>query len=254
MFVDAPGRANDMLIDCGNESSAGSLIKPFLRAQGVNSLPNLILTHGDLYHVSGAEIIRENFSPHHVNVSPLHFRSPAYRSVLHCFESIPGLVRTVERGDQIGPWHVLHPKREDNFPQADDKAVVLRGELRGRRVLLLSSLGKPAQNALFGRELDLRADIVIAGIPKQSEPLAEAFLDAVQPRLIIISDAEYPASARADRKLRERLARRGVPVLYTAQAGAIMLSFHRHGWDIHTMNRGAKDSKVPADLIGDESE
>lgn len=234
LFVDAPGRENDLLINCGNESSAGLVTKPFLRAQGVNRLSHLLLTHGDLYQVGGAPIIQEDFHTAQVHLGPLRFRSPAYRSVCQHLESEPGLVKVVQRGARIGPWEVLHPASGDNFPQADDKALVLRGEVRGTRVLLLSTLGKPGQSALAGRESDLRADIVVAGIPKQTEPLAEALLDSIQPKLIIISDAEHPAAARANRKLQERLARRRVPVLYTAQAGAITLLVHGKGWEIRT--------------------
>src|SRR5437762_5266247 len=54
IFVDAPGQANDLLIDCGGESAAQFVIKPFLHAQGVNRLPQVLLTHGDLRHIGGA--------------------------------------------------------------------------------------------------------------------------------------------------------------------------------------------------------
>jgi len=235
IFVDAPGRANDLLIDAGSESSASLTLKPFLRAQGVTRLSRLLLTHGELNHIGGAEIIRQDFRPAQIDVSPVRFRSAAYRQLLARSESTPGLVRRIERGDHLGFWQVLHPAKGDHFPQADDNAVVLRGEIDGTRVLLLSDLSKPGQSALYSRERDLRAEIVIAGLPQQTEPLAESLLDAVQPRLIILADSEYPASARASRKLRDRLARRRIPVVYTTDVGATTLLFRHRGWDIKTM-------------------
>ena len=255
IFVDAPGRANDLLIDCGNEKSAESIVKPFLRAQGVNHLPRLVLTHGALNCVGGAEVIQKGFSLSQVNLSPVRFRSVAYRQAVKTCEGVPGLLKTVQRGDQLGSWQVLHPGSQDHFSQADDSAIVLRGELNGTRVLLLSDLGKPGQNALFGPQLDLRADIVVAGLPQQSEPLAEALLDAIQPRLIIIADAEYPAGARANRKLLDRLERRRIPVVCTAQAGAVTLLFQRHGWRVKTMNPPPKSSPLPPEpeLTADDS-
>ena len=48
VFVDAPGRKNDWLVDCGNDSAVEFTLKPFLRAQGVNRIQRLVLTHGDL--------------------------------------------------------------------------------------------------------------------------------------------------------------------------------------------------------------
>lgn len=249
IFVDAPGSANDLLIDCGNESSAGFVLKPFLRAHGVNELPRMLLTHGDLHHVGGAEVIRQSFAISQIDVSPVRFRSPAYRQLLQQFESMPGLLKTIQAGDGVGGWRVLHPSPEQHFSQADDNAIVLRGELRGTRVLLLSDLGKPGQSALFARQPDLRAEIVVTGLPQQSEPLAEGMIDAIQPRLIIIADSEYPASARANRKLRERLAHRGIPVFYTVETGAITLLFHRNGWEIKTARPRLREIKpLPSDV------
>jgi len=254
VFVDAPGAANDLLIDCGNESSAGFVVKPFLQAHGVNDLPRMILTHGDLHHVGGAEAIRQAFGTPQINVSPVRFRSPAYRQLLQKFQSMPGLLKTIQAGDCVSCWRVLYPPAGEHFSQADDNAIVLRGELNGTKVLLLSDLGKPGQIALFAHQPDLRAEIVVAGLPQQSEPLAEAMLDAVHPRLIIIADSEYPALARANRKLRERLARRGIPVLYTVETGAISLSFHRNGWEVKTAYpppRQPKPSPDGVDLTAD---
>jgi hypothetical protein len=82
----------------------------------------------------------------------------------------------------------------------------------------------------------LRADIVITGLPTQEEPLSEALLDAIQPRLIVVADSEFPASERARPKLKARLALRNTPVIYTRSAGAVTVEFRRSGWEVRTMN------------------
>src|ERR1051325_11748141 len=92
---------------------------------------------------------------------------------------------------------VLHSEASDNFPQADDKPVVLSGAFGRARVLLLSDLGRPGQEALIERTADLRADIVVTGLPVQTEALGDALLDAIQPRVIVVSDSEFPVSERA---------------------------------------------------------
>jgi beta-lactamase superfamily II metal-dependent hydrolase len=178
--------------------------------------------------------------------SDVVFRSSVYRETVRHFEKTPGLASSVKRGDRIGSWTVLHPDVRDRFPQADDNTIVLRGELEGVRVLLLSDLGKPGQNALLERTADLRADIVVSGIPVQTEPLADALLDAIQPGLIVITDSEYPATQRASPKLRERLETRGVPVLYTREAGAVTLRLRDRRWEARPMI-GATQAKPPTD-------
>ncbi len=208
IYVDVPGHEKDLLIDCGNESSANLIVKPFLRGQGVNRLPNLLLTHGDVRHAGGIEVIAEQFFPEQITTSSVRSRSASYRAVTDKIESAPQRWRQVNRSDTLAGWKVLHPEATDHFAQGDDNVVVLRGEFHGARILLLSDLGKLGQRSLLEREKDLRADIVIAGLPTQGEPLNEALLDAIQPRVIIIQDSEYPANRRASRALRERLAQR----------------------------------------------
>ncbi len=233
--------SENLLIDCGSESSAEFVLKPFLRAQGVNRIAHLLLTHGDINNVGGTRLVTERFPPKQVVFSQVSFRSGAYREAVGQFGQTPGLTQTVRRGDHLGSWTFLHPDESDRFSQADDNTVVLHGDIEGVRVLLLSDLGKPGQNTLMNRWPDLRADVVISGLPNQTEPLADALVDALQPQLILITDSEYPASQRASPKLRERLAARNVMVLYTRETGAVTLILAQRRWTAMPM-RGSEIS------------
>src|SRR5207302_435477 len=102
IYVNAPGRASDGLIDCGNESAARFIVKPFLAGQGVNRLPHLLLTHGDLRHIGGANLVGKEFSTGQFLASGVPFRSPTYRRILDGLNSSPQRLRQVNRGDQFG--------------------------------------------------------------------------------------------------------------------------------------------------------
>ncbi len=234
-YINGPGRENDWLVDCGSSNSVEFVTKPFLRAQGVNRLPRLALTHGDLRDVGGAEELQHLFAVGEVITSSARFRSAVYRQILESLNAMPGRRVVIKRGDTARGWRVLHPEPDDNFAQADDNALVLLGEFHGVRVLLLSDLGRLGQEALIGREHDLRADIVITGLPEQTEPLCDALLAAVQPQLIIVADSEFPATKRASSQLRERLIRANTPVLYTRASGAVTLRINTKGWRSHPM-------------------
>lgn len=234
IFFDAPGRKNDLLIDCGATNSIQWLTKPFLRAQGVNWLPSLILTHGDLRHIGGAAMMTNLFQAGQICASPVRFRSPVYRRLLTDLGATPKRLRTISRGDQAGLWTVLHPEPGDGFSQADDNAMVLSGTVGGTRVLLLSDLGRPGQDVLRERLPGLRTDILVTGLPVQNEAICDALLDGVQPRVIVVADSEMPASERASAKLRERLAQRGIPVIYTRLAGAVTIEWRGNRWELRT--------------------
>jgi ComEC/Rec2-related protein len=243
IFVRAPRLAAELLIDPGNTNSVQLTTKPYLRAQGVNALPHLVLTHGDVRHIGGATLITELFAVKEVCASQARFRSAVYRRAINQFEKKPGLLRTVEENERVGGWAVLHPASSERFAQADDNALVLKGSLNGTRVVLLSDLGTRGQKALLDCGADLRAEIVVTGLPTGGEALSEALLEAIQPQVIIVADSDYPAWERAPPKLRERLSSKKIPVIYTQTAGATTIEFDRLGWNIRTMQETATSGR-----------
>ena len=120
VFVDAAGRKNDWLVNCGNENAVEFTLKPFLRAQGVNKIPRLVLTEGDSLNTGGAESLDKVFSVGELVTGPVLFRSSAYRNIVAEFEKPPARHQTVKRGDAAGCWQVLHPDAGENFAHADD--------------------------------------------------------------------------------------------------------------------------------------
>lgn len=236
ILTDRPGSREDLLIDAGDRSLEKFVIRPYLYGRGINHLPELVLTHGDVRHVGGASDVLDAFHVNEVFTSDLSFRSPPYRELTRKLDQTPQRRRLVHRGDSIGPWQLLHPAAGDRHGQADDGAMVLAGSFDGVRVLLCSDLGRLGQRALFESGQDLRADVVVAGVPTQGEPLNDALLERIRPRAIIISCGEYPANERVASALRERLARTGVPVFYTENDGSVTLEFKPQRCELRTMN------------------
>jgi DNA internalization-related competence protein ComEC/Rec2 len=236
VFVQSGMASQNLLVDCGDTNSVEFITKPFLHAQGVNRLPRLALTHGDLRDIGGAMSVCDLFSVEKVFTSPVRFRSPAYRQTLGALNRQSDRQQVVARGETIGAWKVIHPSSTNHFPQADDNSLVLQGEIHGLKILLLSDLGRPGQEMLFGQTNDLQADIVIAGLPEKSQPLCDGLLEIIRPKIIIIADSEFPATKRASAGLQERLEQHGVPVIYTRQAGAVTIETKPAGWELRTMD------------------
>jgi competence protein ComEC len=231
------GKASDrLLVDCGDTNSVDFITEPFLHAQGVNQLPQLALTQGDLRDMGGAMRIGDRFAVDHVITSPTRFRSRTYRQAIVAMEETPGKHQVVSHGDTLGAWRVLYPAATNNFPQADDNALVLLGQIHGLKILLLSDLGRIGQEFLLNQTNDLQADLVIAGLPEQSQPLSDGLLKQIQPKIIVIADALFPATKRAPAALRERLAQHYLPVLYTRQTGAVTVVVKPDGWELRTMD------------------
>ena len=236
VFVDADGRQNDWLINCGNENAVNITLKNFLRAQGVNKIPRLVLTEGDLKNVGGAQMLGGLFDIGELWTSGVKFRSAAYRAAVAALAKTPSGHKIVNSGDMAGDWQVLYPDATTKSSKADDSPLVLLGTFRGTRVLLLSDLSRAGQSRLLAHTNDLRADIVVAGLPDGSEPLCDALIGAIQPKIIVIADSEFPAVRRANRALKERLEQTALPVIYTRNAGAVKIIADKRGWKLATMD------------------
>jgi competence protein ComEC len=236
VFVDADGRRNDWLIDCGNEDAVDLTLKPYLRGQGVSEIPRLVLTEGDAKNCGGAVLLDELFGVGELWTSPVHFRSGIYNESVESLAKPPAPHKIFDDGEVVGSWRVLWPPGTNNFPRADDNALVLSGNFSGTRILLLSDLSRVGQSALIETTNDLHADIVIAGLPTDDEPLTEVLAGAIQPKIIVIADSEFPAMRRANRKLKERLERMGVPIIYTRDSGAVKIAVTSAGWTMQTMD------------------
>jgi beta-lactamase superfamily II metal-dependent hydrolase len=252
IFVDAAGRQNDWLVNCGNENAVNFTLKDFLRAQGVNALPRLVLTEGDMKNVGGAQMLGQLFGIGELWTSSVKFRSAVYRDAGAAFEGAgrplggrpQGPHKILDAGDTAGCWQVVFPDNTNNVAKADDCPLVLLGHFRGTKVLLLSDLSRAGQSDLLARTNDLHADIVVAGLPTEGEPLCDTLIDTIQPRVIIIADSEFPATRRASRALHERLEQKHIPVIYTRTAGAVKIAADKSGWRLETMD-GQKFSSAP---------
>jgi len=237
------GRDGEWLIDSGNAAAVESTVKPFLRGQGVNHIPRLALTGGNIRNYGGAGMLDELFGVDELWTSPAHFRSSGYNEIVSKFEAPDTRHRTVSAGERVRGWQVLWPGATNHFARADDDALVLRTSCRGTRILLLGDLGRAGQSALLSLTNDLSADIVVAGLPDDEEPLSEAMLAAIHPKVIVIADSEYPASRRSKPGLKERLEQKAIPVIYTRTAGAVKVDVDKNGWCLTTMD-GRRFSSV----------
>lgn len=235
VFVDAAGRKNDWLIDCGDEYAVNFTLKNFLRAHGVNSIPRLALTEGRVRNYGGAKTLNELFGVNELWTSATRFRSSDYNKIVSVFQKA-NRRKILNCGERIGCWQMLWPSPTNDFPRADDNALVLLGNFSGTKILLLSDLSRMGQSGLLATTNDLRADIVVAGLPGGSEPLCDDLIDAIRPKIIVIADSEFPATRRANRNLKNRLAEKKIPTVYTSESGSAKIVVNSTGWRLKTMD------------------
>ena len=192
VLIDMPGVQNDLLIDCGRKEGFRSCLDPYLDRNGIEHIPTLLLSHGDINHVEAFRESVERLRPLTIYASAIRQRSPSYRSALESVQD--ERAKSVVAGDQIGVWSVLHPPAALKPVRADEAAIVLRTEWRGTGILFLSDLNEAGQRRLLNSSRDLSAEILIAGSPPGG--LLSELLVAVDPELIVLQGNRTPVIER----------------------------------------------------------
>ncbi|HVK58442.1 MAG TPA: ComEC/Rec2 family competence protein [Candidatus Kapabacteria bacterium] len=223
-FIQESG-GNNLLIDCSSARDAEHMVKRYLRSEGKRNIDQLLITHGDAQAVGGFKMIWNEFSPTMVLTSPARMRSPGYRQAIQYLSEHPAKWKRIAAGDHVDGWEVLHPTgNERGFPRADDNAVVLRKRIGGWTILHISDLGMSGQRQLLERGMNLQADIIIAGMPENGEPLEDELLEAISPKMIILGTTEYPHTSQGSAALRDRLRDSAPPTVFLNESQAVTLT------------------------------
>ena len=226
----------DWLLDCGSASAFTSAVTPYLRSRGVDTLDGLLLTHGDAQHLGGALEALKTFSPTEVVESPLRDRSPTRRALHTALEAAAQGKSLVTRGDTLTlapgvTLHVLFPPEGLRAGPADDKALVVRLDAAGQRILFTSDAGFPTERWLEenASPQELRADILIKQIHAKDFSGTPDFLKAVGPALVVASSTGFPVQEKISGEWAAQVEAQGIRLLRQDQTGAVRITLQRDG-------------------------
>ena len=224
-----------VFFDAGSNSLSDPLrscIGPFLRSEGRGSADDLFISHGDYDHIDAAEGLLNRYSLHDFYASPfLQRHSAESKTCQHLLATLdrahhlPHLLKAGDRMDLDGlSIQVLWPPA-DCAMNSNNSGVVLRLTFAGRSVLLPADIQAPPEAALIEYPKLLHSDILIAPHHGSSESTTAAFVAAVDPKLIISSDArrltnkQHAFETMIDHR----------KLLRTGAEGAVTLQIDRNG-------------------------
>ena len=130
---------------------------------------------------------------------------------------------------------------------ANDNAVVVALRYAGRTVLLLGDAERDAEAALLATDAPaLRADVVKVGHHGSRTSSGEALVDAVAPRVAVISASARSRYGFPHREVVERWQDAGATVLHTGRDGAVTVTIDGRGRLTVTSARGGPVALPPA--------
>ena len=222
----------DWLFDTGSARDYERFLRDYLHSRGIDRLDGLVLSHGDSQHIGGASAVEDEFRPRRTIDNGAPDRSSVHRAFI---------VRPGER--EIGKdgfafaigrdvtARILYPIPGSKVNAADDQTLVTQLIIAGKhRVLLLSDSGRKTESALLLRPKDLRSDILIKGQHCSGESGSTAFLDAVQPELIVATSVDFPTRERIPDDWARMVRERQIKLLRQDETGAVTFEFFRDCW------------------------
>ncbi len=227
-LVNVPG-SQDLLVDTGSRFYALRVVQ-HLRRQGVRNLRALVLSHADSDHMGGAREILSVFPVEELWCPPVTGRSPVYQETLEAAEARGVRIRRMVQGQRGalaggGEWEVLFPPETGPVRSGDEACLVLRVGRNAVSALLMSDAGEAAGRQMLSAGLEVSARVLVAGGHGADTATTEAWLEAVDPEVVVLSIGADNTQGLPDRNLLERLRARGLQVHRTDEQGTLRILF-----------------------------
>ena len=224
-------RSARILVDTGSEFAAPDTLR-LLRAEGVNRLDALILSHADARHVGAAADVLAAVPTRELWVPAVLWPTPIVKDVLRRAEAAGIPIRELragEAGDWPGDvrWEIFWPPAELNMSCADDASLVMRIARGGTAVLLAGDAGRGVEERLAAAGRSLAAAVLVAGRHGDAGATSAAWLEAVRPREVLVSAGRHAFERHPDDAVSERLAARGARTWRTDLQGTIHVDLAR---------------------------
>ncbi|TCK07738.1 UNVERIFIED_ORG: competence protein ComEC [Anoxybacillus amylolyticus] len=208
------------------------VVVPFLKAQGVRTLDQLILTHDDADHIGAAPEVMGAVRVKKIVTSPGAL--PAVKAMARPF-SVP--VAASVRGDRwkVGDaaFSVLHPEAGNN--EDNNGSLVLLARLGRLTWLFAADIEEEAEQALIRAYPELRADVLKVAHHGSKTSTTEPFLRTVKPRAAIISVGRYNRYGHPSPEVLMRLRQQRAIIWRTDENGAIRYVYDENGGTFQVM-------------------
>lgn len=249
LFVRSPG-GDAFLVDAGvntgKRNVANDKIIPFLQESGVWKLKGLIITHPDLDHFSGAEVLLREFPVETLWIQECSriTEKKEWLSVLSTAIEKKVVIQDLRRGmvfreatrqspfrTSLWEMRVLHPA-PFRCGETNSESITLRIEGIGGSILLTGDLTKEGERKILATDIPLKTDILKLGHHGSKTSSSREFLEAVSPRVAIASNGRRNKFHHPHRQVTERLDSLKIPLLNTSQKGTVQVTFDKNGYHI----------------------
>ena len=235
ILIETP-QGKTVLIDAGNLIT-GFKVAQYLKNKNINRLDHFIFTHPDPDHIGGVFFVLQMAKAGKIYDNGEDIAGIAQAQDLYRW--YVGLVRknenysVLKEGDTISldgvTFKVIWPYRPFIFSDFNANSLVIMVEYKNFRCLLAGDLTIRGEKELLKKGKNLDADILKVGHHGSDDASSQEFLEAVTPKIAIISVNEDNLRGYPSVEVLEKLKRLGSQLYRTDRYGNIVVNISEEG-------------------------
>lgn len=221
-----------LVMDCGTsgrrntESIGDRLVATYLQQHGIDTIDVAILSHPHEDHVSGyANLLEVKPAKLVLDIGAKH-PSSLYRKFLKQVERSGARYRIAERGQVLDMGdgvkaEILNPDPNKTYSDLNNQAVVMRVTYREASFMLAADAEEEAEKDIVESSTDISSQVLQVGHHGSYSSSTNEWLEAVQPKIAIISCGYRNRYGHPAAETLERLKTANARVYRTDRHGAV---------------------------------
>lgn len=212
--------------------AARRVVIPFLQRHGADRLDLTVATHGDADHLGGVPELVSTFDPRLVLEPGQPLGTPLYAEFLATVRAYAVPWRAARLGDTLVidsvRLAVLHPTARGvaRDLRPNENSVVLRVSYRAFDAVLTGDAGLPAESTTV--RFVRRSEVLKVGHHGSSGATGDRWLDAVHPKVAVISVGAHNRYGHPAAATLARLRRHGAAIYRTDHGGTVTIRSDGH--------------------------
>lgn len=230
IFILTPS-GKKMLIDGGDKYGGKFGAVPFLKKNGINHLDIVVPSHPHADHAGGLPEVLKTFKVDTVLDSGQAHTPNFYKNFLALIEKNRVKYKVVRAGDILDfkdgvVANILGPSEpllDGTNSDANNNSIVMKLVYKDFSMLFVGDAEKEAEERLLSAGVDLESDILKVGHHGSKTSTSPNFLEAVNPKIAVISSGKRNNFGHPSPVTLERLKGAGIKVLRTDEKGTILI-------------------------------
>ena len=231
-FID-PGQTSSALLLCGGQAmlidggsvSEGQFLVSRLSRLGVSELDYVVNTHPDEDHCGGLAGVLAKYPAQHVYSSVTEHTTKVFSNVVKYAEEQGRQIEVPQTGDSwyVGDAAVTCIGPVGTYSDSNNGSLVLRVDFGETSFLFTGDMEQKAEGDLLETGADVRAAVLKVGHHGSQTSSSQAFLEAVEPSIAVISVGEGNDYGHPSADVLSRLEALGAELYRTDTQGEIIV-------------------------------